>query len=58
MVAMCQLYHAVQDLINQEEVTIISPKISYEYKNIFDDIQYGIIEIWVLCAGMFIIYIL
>ena len=55
---MCQLYHAVQDLINQEKVTIISPKISYEYKNIFDDIQYGIIEIWVLCAGMFIIYIL
>lgn len=56
---MCQLYRAVQDLINkhdQEIVTAkISPKILNEWKNIFvGDIQGGITEFWMLCAGIFI----
>ena len=56
---MCQLYRAVQDLINkhdQEKITIISPKILNEWKNIFiGDVQSEITEFWMLCAGMFII---
>ncbi|KAF3419775.1 hypothetical protein E2986_12011 [Frieseomelitta varia] len=54
MVVMCQLYRVVQDLIDkhsQENVTIISPKILNEWKNIFiGDIQSGIMEFWMLYA--------
>ena len=59
-VAICQLYHAVQDLINkhdQKKITVMSPKILDEWKNVFiNDIQNGIIQCWMLYAGIFIIY--
>ncbi|KAK1131911.1 hypothetical protein K0M31_016058 [Melipona bicolor] len=56
-VAICQLYYAVQDLINkcdQKKITVISPKILDEWKNVFiNDIQNGIIQCWMLYADSY-----
>ncbi|KOX73030.1 E3 ubiquitin-protein ligase listerin [Melipona quadrifasciata] len=56
-VAICQLYYAVQDLINkcdQKKITVMSPKILDEWKNVFiNDIQNGIIQCWMLYADSY-----
>lgn len=59
IVAICQLYHAVQDLINkheQEKINVMSPKILDEWRNAFiSDAQSGIVQCWMLYAGIFMI---
>lgn len=59
IVAICQLYHAVQDLINkheQEKIKVMSPKILDEWRNAFvSDAQSGIVQCWMLYAGTFMI---
>lgn len=59
IVAICQLYHAVQDLINkheQEKIKVMSPKILDEWRNaLVSDAQSGIVRCWMLYAGIFMI---
>ncbi|KOX71819.1 E3 ubiquitin-protein ligase listerin, partial [Melipona quadrifasciata] len=55
MIAMCQLYHKIQNLISKydQEKVITSPEILNEWKNIFiGDIQSGITKFWIfaLCS--------
>ncbi|KOC69982.1 E3 ubiquitin-protein ligase listerin [Habropoda laboriosa] len=56
-VAVCQLYHAVQSLINkheQEQIADMSPTLLDEWKNVFvSDIQSGIIQCWMLYADSY-----
>lgn len=55
--AVCQLYHAVQSLINrhqEEQVSEIPPTLLNEWENVFGvDIQSGIIQCWMFYAGTF-----
>ncbi|XP_043579866.1 E3 ubiquitin-protein ligase listerin [Bombus pyrosoma] len=57
IVAICQLYHAVQDLINkheQEKIKVMSPKILDEWRNAFvGDAQSGIVQCWMLYADSY-----
>lgn len=53
-VAVCQLYHALQILINkheQEQISDMSPTLLDEWKNVFaTDVQSGIIQCWMFYA--------
>ena len=57
IVAICQLYHAVQDLINkheQKKIKVMSPKILDEWRNAFvGDAQSGIVQCWMLYADSY-----
>ncbi|XP_053980359.1 E3 ubiquitin-protein ligase listerin-like [Hylaeus volcanicus] len=56
-VAVCQLYFALQNLMNrheQEEITDLPRTLLDEWKNVFaSDIQYGIIKSWMVYADSY-----
>ncbi|CAK9795315.1 E3 ubiquitin-protein ligase listerin [Anthophora quadrimaculata] len=56
-VGVCQLYYALQNLINkheQKQITDMSPTLLDEWKNVFvNDIQSGIIQCWMLHADSY-----
>ncbi|XP_017758583.1 PREDICTED: E3 ubiquitin-protein ligase listerin [Eufriesea mexicana] len=56
-IAICQLYHALQNFMNKherEQISEISPTLLDEWKNVFvTDVQSGIIQCWMSYAGLY-----